>query len=177
MADKIENTIGILVDRDYKPVQRRAFWSKIRSLLGLKCNDLLPAERVLNKLLKQEYCNLGLQQVPIERIVGSSGRYRDFDLGFRPLRQEHDGRWQSIARARNQGISLPPPLLYQVGGAYFVEDGNHRISVAAARGEEHILANVIAIDASTLKAEPSCTRLGYKIADSKAQNEAASCSA
>ena len=177
MYDKIENTAEPLADRDYERARRRAFWRKIRSLLGRKCNDLLPAERVLNNLLNQEFGNLGLQQVPIERIVGSSGRYRDFDLAFLPLRQEHDGRWQSIARARHQGINLPPPLLYQVGDAYFVEDGNHRISVASAGGQGYIEANVIAIDASTLKAEPSCTRLGYKIADSEPQYAAVSRSA
>jgi hypothetical protein len=177
MYDKIENSTGTLADGFYERAQRRAFWRKIRSLLGQKCNDLLPAEHVLNNLLNQEFRTLGLQQVPIERIVGSSGRYHDFDLEFLPLRQEHNGRWQSIARARHQGINLPPPLLYQVGDVYFVEDGNHRISVAIARGEEHIAANVIAIDTSTLKAESSCTRLGYKIADSEPQNEAASCSA
>ena len=29
---------------------------------------------------------------------------------------------------------LPPVVLYKVGGAYFVEDGNHRISVARYQG-------------------------------------------
>ena len=177
MVDKIENAADALTNRDYEHARRRAFWRKIRSLLGRKCNDLLPAERVLKNLLNQDFRTLGLQQVPIERIVGSSGRYRDFDLAFLPLRQEHDGRWQSIARARRQGINLPPPLLYQVGDAYFVEDGNHRISVASAGGQEHIEANVIAIDASILNAEPSCTRLSYKVADSEPQNGVASCSA
>ncbi|UCC54636.1 MAG: hypothetical protein JSV68_11835 [Anaerolineaceae bacterium] len=177
MYDKIENIADALAERDYEHARRRAFWRKIRSLLGRKCNDLLPAERVLNNLLNQEFRSLGLQQVPIERIVGSSGRYRDFDLAFLPLRQEHDGRWQSVARARRQGFNLPPPLLYNVGDTYFVEDGNHRISVASASGQEYIEANVIAIDASALKAEPSCTRLGYKIAGYEPQNKAVSCSA
>ncbi len=177
MYDRNENTVDILANRDYEHARRRAFWRKIRALLGRKCNDLLSMQRVLDNLLNQESCTLGLQQVPIERIVGSSGRNRDFDLAFLPLRQEHDGRWQSIARARHQGINLPPPLLYQIGDAYFVADGNHRISVASASGQEYIEANVVAIDTSTLKAEPSCTRLGYKIANSEPQNATASCSA
>ena len=175
MNEKNENTVDILAHRSSGRVRRHAFWYKIRSLLGRKCNDLLPSERVLKNLLKQESRNFGLQQVPIDRIIGS-GRYRDFSLEFRPLRQENNGRWQSIAQARRQGTSLPPPLLYQVGDAYLVEDGNHRISVARAAGQQVIEANVIAIDASTLKAEPSCTRLGYKIADSQPRNASASCS-
>jgi hypothetical protein len=175
MNEKNENTLDVLARRNYEPIRRHAFWRKIRSWLGRKCDDLLPAERVLKNLLMQESRNLGLQQVPIERIVGS-GRYRDFSLAFLPLRQESNGRWQSIARARRQGISLPPPLLYQVGDAYIVEDGNHRISVARSAGQEYIEANVVAIDTSTLKVEPSCTRLGYKIAASQPQNGTASCS-
>ena len=107
----------------------------------------------------------GLQEVPLDRIVGSSGRYRDFDLGFLPLRREKDGRWLNIARARRQGIDLPPPLLYHIGAAYFVEDGNHRISVAGASGQETIEAHVITIDASHLPVDSSCTRLGFKIKD------------
>ena len=177
MYDRTENTADLLANRDYERALRKAFWRKVRSFLGRKCNDLLPVQRVLNNLPKQEFRTLGLQQVPIERIVGSSGRYHDFDLAFLPLRQEHDGRWQSIARAHHQGINLPPPLLYQIGDAYFIEDGNHRISVASASGQEYIEANVVAIDASTLKAESSCTRLGYKIADSELKNVTASCSA
>jgi hypothetical protein len=175
MYGKNENGVDALIHRNYERIRRRAFWRKIRSWLGRKCDDLLPAERVLKNLLNQEFRNLGLQQVPIERIV-ASGRYRDFSLAFLPLRQESNGRRQSIARAGRQGISLPPPLLYQIGDAYIVDDGNHRISVARAAGQEYIEDNVVAIDTSTLKAEPSCTRLGYKIADSQPKNGNASCS-
>lgn len=175
MNNKNEKTSDALAHRDYEGVRRRPFWRKIRAWLGRTCDDLLPTERVLKHLLNHEFRNLGLQQVPIERIVGS-GRYRDFSLTFRPLRQESNGRWQSIASARRQGVKLPPPLLYQVGDAYFVEDGNHRISVARSEGQEYIEANVVVIDSSTLKAEPSCTRLGYKIADDHLHDAIPSCS-
>jgi hypothetical protein len=37
---------------------------------------------------------------------------------------------------------LPPILLYKVGDAYFVIDGNHRVSVALERGQEFIDAEV-----------------------------------
>ena len=161
------NTIEGQAQRDYDRARRQAFWRKVRSFLGRKCNDLWPAERILQALHNRETCNLGLQQVPIDRIVGSSGRYHDFDLAFWPLRQEQDGRWQSIARARRQGVNLPPPLLYQVGDAYLVEDGNHRVSVASANGQETIEARVIAIDAAHLQFDPSCTRLGFKIASER----------
>lgn len=175
MAKKIENSAETLAKRDHERVRRTSLWHKIRSWMGRSCNDLLPAEHVLGNLPSLEFQELGLQQVPLEKIVGS-GRYRDFDLAFKPLRQENNGRWQSIAHARRQGISLPPPLLYQVGDAFIVEDGNHRVSVARSSGQEYIAANVIAIDTSSLEVEPSCTRLGYKISASQPQNGTTSCS-
>ena len=58
---------------------------------------------------------------------------------------------------------MPPVLLYKVGEAYFVEDGNHRVSVARTRGEASIQASVVEFDTSHLKREPACTRLGYKL--------------
>jgi hypothetical protein len=151
------------VQRDYDRAHRKAFWHKVRAFLGHKCNNLLPTEQIMEALHDREFRSLGLKEVPLDRIVGSSGRYRDFDLSFLPLHQVTDDRWLSIARANQQGIDLPPPLLYQIGDAYFVEDGNHRISVAGALGRKSIEARVIEIDASHLPVDSSCTRLGFKI--------------
>ncbi len=175
MYNKFENSIEDLAHRDYDHARSRAFWHKIRSMFGRKCNDLLSAEPVLKSLLNQDSHNRGLQQIPLEKIVGSSGRFRDFDLAFLPIRQERDGRWQSIARARRQGKKLPPPLLYKVGDVYLVEDGNHRISVARTNGQEFIEADVIAINTTGLIPEPSCTRLGYKITDEDLNNAQQRC--
>jgi len=44
--------------------------------------------------------------------------------------------------AFHQGKDLPPVSLYKLGDAYFVEDGNHRISVARFHGAEWIDADV-----------------------------------
>jgi len=40
---------------------------------------------------------------------------------------------------------LPPVVLYEMGGLYFVRDGNHRISVARAKGQEFIDAEVVSL--------------------------------
>jgi hypothetical protein len=85
---------------------------------------------------------VGLRAVPLERIVGSEGRCRDFDHRFRPLRAHTENRWLRIAQARRQGITLPPVELIQVGDEYYVRDGNHRISVAWASGQTLIDALV-----------------------------------
>ena len=84
----------------------------------------------------------GLQAVPVERIVGSEGRSEDFDGEFRPLNNHTQKRWYSVARARLTGVTLPAVVLIRIGDAYYVRDGNHRVSVARALGDAAIDAEV-----------------------------------
>jgi hypothetical protein len=56
---------------------------------------------------------------------------------------EHtQARWLSVARAYLRGIGLPAVELIQVGKAYFVGDRHHRISAAAALGQQEVDALV-----------------------------------
>ena len=84
----------------------------------------------------------GMQTVAIGQIRGSEGRCEDFDCAFHPLREYTEERWVSVARAQLRGLGLPPIELIQLGDAYFVRDGHHRISVAAALGQQEIDAMV-----------------------------------
>jgi hypothetical protein len=86
---------------------------------------------------------LGMQIVPIAKIIGSVGRQYDFDRYFLP-RQEHlKFRWQSVDQAYYTGKALPPVELYQLNSHYFVIDGHHRISVARFHGQQYIEAHVV----------------------------------
>jgi hypothetical protein len=51
-------------------------------------------------------------------------------------------RWERLALAQRRGEPIPPIEVYRVGGSHFVIDGHHRISIAAAGGEQLIEANV-----------------------------------
>ena len=84
----------------------------------------------------------GLKQVAIDDIRGSEGRQADFDDRFNPLSGQTRQRWQSVANAIEAGTHLPPVELIQVGAEYYVRDGHHRISVAAALGQAEIEAVV-----------------------------------
>jgi len=83
--------------------------------------------------------------IALNKIVGSfnPGRTLDFDGDFRPRHRRLAERWISIAGEFLRGGSLPPVILVVVGDEYFVLDGHHRISVAAALGHEAIMAVVI----------------------------------
>lgn len=148
---------------DYQRALKQAFWRRARAWLGKGCNDLLSFREVFEHLKEQPQLNRGIQLVPLNQIVGSTGRSNEFDLAFYPRRDASEDRWVNMAKTQYQGRKIPPVLLYKVGEAYFVEDGNHRVSVARANGDTAVQANVIEIDASNLTPEPACTRLGYKL--------------
>ena len=86
-----------------------------------------------------------MKTVEVEKIVGSVGRCRDFDESFLPVRISVSGRWSRVDRAYHQGIELPAVSLYKIGDAYFVRDGNHRVSVARYHGAAAIDAEVVEI--------------------------------
>jgi len=89
---------------------------------------------------------IGLREVPIENIVGSMGRYLDFDRAFLPRQTKTKNRWIQIDAAHLDQVYLPPVELFKIGEVYFVKDGNHRVSVARERGQLYIDAYVTEID-------------------------------
>lgn len=90
--------------------------------------------------LNQKYCR-GVQTIELARIRGSVGRYTDFTSAFLPRRSHLRQRWERVRSLMNTQ-HMPPIEVYQVGDAYFVADGNHRVSVALQNGEKMIEAYV-----------------------------------
>ncbi|MGB3683780.1 MAG: hypothetical protein WA990_14975, partial [Rubrobacteraceae bacterium] len=86
--------------------------------------------------------SLGVQTVELAKIGGSVGRCRDFDRAFMPVCSCRGERWRRVDKALREGQQLPPVKLYKLGEQYFVEDGNHRVSVARYRGFPMIEAEV-----------------------------------
>ncbi len=83
-----------------------------------------------------------LQTVNLGQIRGTVGRPHDFDADFHPIESNTEQRWMRVATAREEGRGLPPVQLIRVGETFFVQDGHHRVSVARARGELDIEAEV-----------------------------------
>jgi len=54
-------------------------------------------------------------------------------------------RWEQLALAQRRGAAIPPIEVYRVGGLHFVSDGHHRVSIAAAAGQQTIDAYVTEI--------------------------------
>jgi hypothetical protein len=83
-----------------------------------------------------------VRTIPLDAIVGSVDRTRDFDRSFRPTSRRVRQRWERVAAAMRRGEAIPPIDVYKVGDVYFVEDGHHRVSVGRAMGNDVIEANV-----------------------------------
>ncbi|MDR1930872.1 MAG: transcriptional regulator [Treponema sp.] len=98
----------------------------------------------------------GMEAVPISLIVGSEGRYRDFNKFFLPRYERLRSRWERVDEARLADIMLPPIQLYEIGGVYFVRDGNHRVSVAKTQGLETVDAEVTSLS-TEIRISPSMT--------------------
>lgn len=139
-------SIENLANEDFERAFLKGFWRKVTRWLTRESNDLLPFDAVKDRLPIQGQHYLGLRQVPIDQVVGSMGRYRDFDRAFLPLQKRTKERWISIDKAHYESISLPAVELYKMGDIYFVRDGNHRISVARERGQMYVDAFVTEID-------------------------------
>lgn len=140
----------------YRNARAQAFWQEVLSLVRGKPAELLSFEDVRARLrLREEYYR-GLQDIPLDRIVGSVGRYRDFTSNFLPKRAIGSNRWSRVY-AQVTGLGgLPPIEVYKVDDVYFVRDGNHRVSVARQLGSRTIQAHVTELP-TTVDLEPGMT--------------------
>jgi hypothetical protein len=104
---------------------------------------LLSFDEAKGALARWTQAYRGMRTVEVEKITGSVGRYRDFDGSFLPLKAGMADRWGRVDRAYHRGEELPAVSLYKVGDAYFVRDGNHRVSVARYHGVAAVDAEVV----------------------------------
>ena len=83
----------------------------------------------------------GIRPIPVDRVVGTAGRSRDFNRDFLPRDERTRERWRRVEQTFPRG-DFPPIVAYEVDDRYFVVDGHHRVAVAKQRGVEHIDAEV-----------------------------------
>ena len=109
---------------------------------------LFDLNEIKHELKLHGSCYSGLKAVRIRSIIGSEGKCADFDMGFHPVNEKARQRWVNMAMVYLSYLPLPPVQLIQIGDAYFVRDGHHRISVARALGQDAIDAEVVTWKAS-----------------------------
>ena len=131
---------------DFRQARRQAERERLRARLAGRSAQLLSYEEVRRMLRARSSREVGLRDIPLDAIVGSVDRYTDFTRKFLPLRDSDEERWARVQTQVSKPAGLPPIEVYQVGDAYFVRDGNHRVSVARQMGATHIQAYVTRIE-------------------------------
>ncbi|MBS3967409.1 MAG: hypothetical protein KGZ60_09175 [Truepera sp.] len=127
---------------DFHRARRKAALNALLGLLTRSEQQLFSYEEVRRKLRATTERDRGRQEVPLDKIIGSVGRYRDFSRDFLPLFDNDLQRWAQVRMAVGGSRGLPPIEVYQIGEGYFVKDGNHRVSVARQLGAKTIEAYV-----------------------------------
>jgi hypothetical protein len=130
----------------FSRARRRALWQGVLGFFKGKQAlraSLLSFDMVRGKLKIRGQHYAGLQVIPIDKIVGSVGRYQEFDRAFLPAQEYIRERWRAVylAQTAHSG-GLPPIEVYQIGDAYFVRDGHHRVSVLKELGATAVEAYV-----------------------------------
>jgi hypothetical protein len=132
----------LIRDSRFYESRRKALLEALLDGIRREPTDMLAFEAVRACLNIHGQVALGHQIVPLDHIIGSEGRYSDFDRRFLPRTEAVEMRWRSIERAMDRLIDLPPVDLWKISDVYFVRDGNHRVSVARWMGQGHIDALV-----------------------------------
>jgi hypothetical protein len=121
--------------------RQNAYRRLARVVRGREAPALLPLDEATRRLRPFHRRYVGLRPIPVEQIVGTESRARDFDRDFLPRRPDIGRRWRQVEQAFPDG-GFPPIVVYQLGDAYFVLDGHHRVAIARQRGMEMIDAEV-----------------------------------
>ena len=134
---------------DFMRARRHQVLSALAARLRNDTEDVVQSmsfDDVVEALGRKAESYAGTKVIPLDAIVGSVDKVRDFDRRFRPTSARSRQRWERLARANRTGEVIPPIEVYQIGEHYFVRDGHHRVSVARSLGITLIEARVTAIE-------------------------------
>ncbi|PWB50910.1 MAG: universal stress protein UspA [Anaerolineales bacterium] len=128
--------------QDFHSARQKAALREIIARFTGDSIELMSFGEVRQKLKAQISAKKELKEIPLDSIIGSVNRYQDFYRDFLPGKNIDEERWANIDLANYGFKGLPPIEVYQIDQAYFVIDGNHRVSVAKQLGASHIQAYV-----------------------------------
>jgi uncharacterized ParB-like nuclease family protein len=130
---------------DFHRARKRGTWEQIIGRLRGREVDLLSYDEIADQLKVIDSEKRGVEEIPLDAIVGSVGRYDDFTRTFMPRKAHDEARWAGVMSAAPDVSLLPPIDVYQIGDIYFVLDGNHRVSIARQQGDKTIRAQVVKV--------------------------------
>ncbi|MBZ5637215.1 MAG: hypothetical protein LAO51_00510 [Acidobacteriia bacterium] len=126
----------------FDEARRAALMGDLLAHLTGRPANLLAFDRVREHLKLSHLVDRGVLEVPLDRIVGTVGREKDFNRTFLPRGESLRARWEEVEGLAEGPAGFPSVELYKVGEAYFVVDGHHRVSVARSLEAPAIEAHV-----------------------------------
>ena len=111
-------------------------------------NEYLPVlDEILEGVEIQGEVNLGLVQIPLDRVVGTSnvGRTYAFANNFMPIldyKTEFGGKWSALCDAQIEEGIRDPIKVYEYLNKFYVVEGNKRVSVLKFFDCPTVAANV-----------------------------------
>ena len=129
----------------FQTVLEEAQWDGWRASLLQRSNKLLSFTAVKNILRLGLAQDKGIQEIEIDDIVGSVGRYNEFTRTFKPTHRFTRNRWKKVAESYFQK-GFDPIRVYKVSNIYFVINGNHRVSISRAMKLQTISAHLFEFD-------------------------------
>ncbi len=127
-------TLSLSAIHDFRRARQQANLDAVIGNLIGRSSGLFSFDEVKHKLKGSISGGRRLEEVPLNAIVGSVGRYSDFNRQFLPRNDSDELRWTRVKAAIEGPMGVPPIELYRIGKAYFVLDGNHRVSVLRRMG-------------------------------------------
>jgi hypothetical protein len=145
------------VEDDFSRARRRQVLARIAGWLRRRpdATRILSFDEVVADLGWRGQRYLGLRTIRLDAVTGTAGSRRDFDNRFRPTSDRVRQRWERLDLAQRRGAPIPPIDVYLIGGTYFVKDGHHRVSVAAATRQTAIDAYVTEVRTRIEHSAPS----------------------
>ena len=125
-------------------LRRARRWELLQSLHGRPV-DQLPFDVVTTALHLHHRTPVGVREVPCDAIIGSVDRAGDFTRNHLPRKDYMQSRWCRIhSLMLQQGFE--PISVFKASDIYFVNDGNHRLSVLSSFGAKMVEADVTEFD-------------------------------
>lgn len=106
--------------------------------------ELLALDEVTRRLRMFEQSYLGVRAIPVQSIVGTVDRRGEFDREFLPRRAGMEDRWNRVEDVVQKG-DIPPIVVYEVDGRYFLVDGHHRVAIARQLGIDYLDAEITSV--------------------------------
>ena len=146
---------------DFTRARSKARNATVISFMRGRNDDLLSFEEVRKAVQPAGESYVGCRTIAVKRVVGSEGLCKDFNKSFMPRSELMRERWARVDQAFYENKNLPPVKVLEIGGVYFVRDGNHRVSVARLHNVAYIDAEITRLKGG-VSLEPGMTIVDFE---------------